>query len=318
MNNSKMVEVYINQMVEDLKSSVGIKLPDSVINSLKIKYLDSDLSYADIIQDINIEVEDFLDKMVEKDEDYSLETEKRLEEEKALEEMSDKEEKNVRINDSDINLMMIASASTPEELQNVINKIPNLNTNLKSGNLDNVEFNYLKNMIFEQYKESIPDGLRDIGNLGLVTMEEYKGLAEDINNDYDSITIDNGNGEVTDYNIDKDFDIEEHKNDSDIVNKEDINIKDDKGYVEEHDNVNYNKETFDFNKKRQNDLNDMFKEEIKVENTPLEKRPAKVLKIEKPESSNSEKGYTDTINIMLSIISFSTVILLLLLYFIIS
>ncbi len=339
MEKEKMLRDYMEGVKRDLIGSVGISLPDSVINSILIKYKDTDLSYKDLISEVNGEVENFLDEVVQKDEeDVSLEKEAREEEEKKIEEMAKEEEKvekrDVTINDSDINLMMIASASTPQELQDVINKIPNLNVNLKDGNLDNLEFNYVKNMVFEQYRDSIPEALRDIGNLELVNMDEYKNLAENINNDYDSITIDNGDGEVRNYDIDKDLDVEKYKNDNDLVNNNDIDIEDTKEYVEKVDTTKHEKEVFDINKdnlrkeKKQGELEAMMptKEEAK-ENSFEKENTHKVLKLNQPNqvnqnnsfgSSNSEKGYTDTLNVMLSIISFTTVVALLLLYFIIN
>ena len=59
-------------------------------------------------------------------------------------------------------------------------------------------------------------------------------------------------------------------------------------------------------------------EEKIVKENKMEKETHKVLKIKPPKDLNSEKGYTNTLNAMLSIISFTTIILLLLLYFIIN
>lgn len=326
MNNDVMLQKYMVDVRSNLINSLGIRMPDDVMDNILNKYKNSDLSYKDLVEAVNNDVEDFLGEMVERDLDYSVETEQREEEEKAVEEMAkDETKRDIKINDSDINLMMIASANTPQELQDVINKIPNLNVNLKNGNLDNLEFNFVKNMVFEQYRDSIPEALRDIGNLELVTMEEYKNLAENINNDYDSITVDNGNGEVSNYDIDKDLDVEDYKNDRDIVNATEIEIKDDKDYVEPLDKDKYDKKTFDINKKvrkeekKQAEMAAMMPQEATViKQSPLERETHKVLKKEPPKDLNSEKGYTDTINIMLSIISFVTVFLLLLLYFIIN
>ena len=323
MEKEKMLKEYLEGVKKDLANSIGISIPDTVINSILIKYKGTELDYKDLVVAVNEDVEDFLDEVVEKDEDLSLETVAREEEEKKLEELSkeedNKEKRDIKINDSDINLMMIASASTPKELQDVINKIPNLNVNLTDGNLNNMEFNYVKNMIFEQYRDSIPEELRDIGNLELGEMEEYKSLAENINNDYDSITIDNGDGEVRNYDIDKNLDVEEYKNDNDLVNDEEIEIDDDKEYVEPLDKDKYNKETFDVNKKKKSELEKMMPDEEKiVKENKMEKETHKVLKIKPPKDLNSEKGYTNTLNAMLSIISFTTIILLLLLYFIIN
>jgi len=231
------------------------------------------------------------------------------------------EEKNdITLNDSDINLMMIANAKTPKQLQDVINRIPNLNINLKSNKMDDVEFGMVKSMLFEQYRDSIPQSLRDIGNLNLVTMEDYENLSNDISNDYDSVTIDNGNGLVISYDTDKDFNIEDHKYDNDLSNKNDIdmNEKFDSNYVEARD-PDYEKETFDVEKKeiaedRDAEINSMMpNEEEKVEEDSLIKEDHKVLKLTPPDGLNSEKGNTDTINVMLTIASFVSIMILLIL-----
>ena len=324
MDKNEMVKNYILGVRSNLIDSIDFNIPDSVIDALINKYDNYDLPYDDLVSAINADVEMFLDEAVKEDKDYSTETLTREEEQKKIEEMAKEEEleekNDITLNDSDINLMMIANAKTPKQLQDVINRIPNLNINLKSNKMDDVEFGMVKSMLFEQYRDSIPQSLRDIGNLNLVTMEDYENLSNDISNDYDSVTIDNGNGLVISYDTDKDFNIEDHKYDNDLSNKNDIdmNEKFDSNYVEARD-PDYEKETFDVEKKeiaedRDAEINSMMpNEEVEEKEETLEKENHKVLKIVPPDGLNSEKGNTDTINVMLTIASFVSIMILLIL-----
>ncbi len=326
MDKNERVRDYIIGLKSGLSDSVDFNIPDNVINALLDKYANTDLSYDEIVEAIIDDVELYLSESVDKDEDHSLETPTRKEEEKIIEEMAKEEEeepkKNITINDSDINLMMIANTKSPKELQDVINKIPNLNIDLKSINLDDVQFNVAKNMVFEKYRDSIPQALRDIGDLNLVSIEDYENLSNSINTDYDVVTVDNGYGVVNTYSVDKDFNVEEYKNDDDLVNESDIEMSDsfDSNYVVAHD-TDYNKETFNVEDKRMNDekrfkseIDSMMPDEVVYEKKDsLEKNNHKVLKLSSSNGLNSEKGSTDTINVVLTIFSLVSILILLIL-----
>ena len=92
MEKEKMLKEYLEGVKKDLANSIGISIPDTVINSILIKYKGTELDYKDLVVAVNEDVEDFLDEVVEKDEDLSLETVAREEEEKKLEELSKEED----------------------------------------------------------------------------------------------------------------------------------------------------------------------------------------------------------------------------------
>lgn len=255
--------------------------------------------------------------MVEQDRDLSLETPVRRKEEEMINNMDQEENRNITINDTDINLMSIANCKELDELQGVINRIPAINVDL--SNYEDLDIEDIKKEIFNKYRDSIPKEIRDIGNLGLYSIDEYKELANNINDKYTSITIDNGDGNIANYDknintykehVDLDKD---NTNDFESLNYDD-NIMPTKGHIE----MSFNEE------KKKADLYAM------TEGGPKkvkEEKNVKVLKLNNTKQDNnsggnssnssSEKGYSDTLNLVLSVVSFVTVILLMVFYFIV-
>ena len=213
MSNNELVKDYLGNINDNLFNSSGIRLPDSVINSIVTKYDGSDLDVNELIENVNDDVQAYIDQVVEQDVDFDFD-EKQEEEAKSLDEMDKKEElekKNVVLNNTDLNLIAIATASTPEELQAAINNCPYLNKRLVDSDLDGNEFENTKRNVFEMYRDSIPGELRDIGELGLSTMEDYMSFSNTLHDQYDTVTMDDGTkyGKVYDLKNDDDISLED-------------------------------------------------------------------------------------------------------------
>ena len=213
MSNNELVKDYLENINDNLFNSSGVRLPDSVINSIVTKYDGSDLDVNKLIENVNDDVQAYIDQVVEQDIDIDFD-EKQEEEAKSLDEMDKKEElekKNVVLNNTDLNLIAIATASTPEELQAAMNNCPYLNKRLVDSNLDGNEFENTKRNVFEMYRDSIPGELRDIGELGLSTMEDYISFSNTLHDQYDTVTMDDGTkyGKVYDLKNDDDISLED-------------------------------------------------------------------------------------------------------------
>ena len=213
MSNNELVKDYLGNINDNLFNSSGIRLPDSVINSIVTKYDGSDLDVNELIENVNDDVQAYIDQVVEQDVDFDFD-EKQEEEAKSLDEMDKKEElekKNVVLNNTDLNLIAIATASTPEELQAAMNNCPYLNKRLVDSDLDGNEFENTKRNVFEMYRDSIPGELRDIGELGLSTMEDYMSFSNTLHDQYDTVTMDDGTkyGKVYDLKNDDDISLED-------------------------------------------------------------------------------------------------------------
>lgn len=213
MSNNELIKDYLGNINENLFNSNGVRLPDSVINSIVTKYDGSDLDVNELIENVNEDVQAYIDQVVEQDIDFDMD-EKQQEEAKSIDEMDKKEElekKNVVLNNTDLNLIAIATASTPEELQAAMNNCPYLNKRLVDSNLDGNEFESTKRNVFEMYRDSIPGELRDIGELGLSTMEDYISFSNTLHDEYDTVTMDDGTkyGKVYDLKNDDDVSLED-------------------------------------------------------------------------------------------------------------
>ena len=362
MNNVEYLKIYLDNIKLGLKHNRGIDAPDEFLNGLLAKYSNYDGNPNEIVEALNVEIEDFIQKEVARRlEEDKIETEKLakeeteklkneemvLEEEKAktkvmeeadstleeeqveednkeeieINENEDPEEeieedKAANINNADINMMLIAMASTPEELQDAISKIPNLNARLKDFDLSPDEFENTKRGLFAMYKNGLSDTERKNNGLAFETIDEYKLYAENLGDKFDSIVLENGKK----VDLDSKFDLEEVKDDIALDSKKDIEMPENttefEGYVVEDDGNKHEQETRDVIKeevKSDNDMDIMFNDieennmTKEVEEKAPEKSSGKVLKLTPP----SEKGfaYSPAINI--------TIMLLLLIFFMI-
>ena len=256
MSNNELVKDYLENINDNLFNSSGVRLPDSVINSIVTKYDGSDLDVNELIENVNDDVQAYIDQVVEQDIDIDFD-EKQEEETKSLDEMDKKEElekKNVVLNNTDLNLIAIATASTPEELQAAMNNCPYLNKRLVDSKLDGVEFEKTKRNVFEMYRDSIPAELRDIGELGLNTMDDYVAFSNSLHDEYDTVTMDDGSeyGKVYDLKNDNNISLEEMRTsdsreieagtNNSSLKREDSNLVDTEGNLEQKHRIDINNE----------------------------------------------------------------------------
>ncbi len=261
MNNNELVKDYLGNISDNLFNSSGVRLPESVINSIVTKYEGSDLEVDALIESVNEDVQAYIDEVVEKDSMYDQEEEpEKIEEQEEpvkLDEMDAKtesEKKNVVLNNTDLNLIAIANASTPEELQAAMNNCPYLNKRLVDSKLDGVEFEKTKRNVFEMYRDSIPAELRDIGELGLNTMDDYVAFSNSLHDDYDTVTMDDGSeyGKVYDLKNDNNISLEEMRTsdsreieagtNNSSLKREDSNLVDTEGNLEQKHRIDINNE----------------------------------------------------------------------------
>ena len=261
MSNNELVKDYLGNISDNLFNSSGVRLPESVINSIVTKYEGSDLEVDALIESVNEDVQAYIDEVVEKDSMYDQEEEpEKIEEQEEpvkLDEMDAKtelEKKNVVLNNTDLNLIAIANASTPEELQAAMNNCPYLNKRLVDSKLDGVEFEKTKRNVFEMYRDSIPAELRDIGELGLNTMDDYVAFSNSLHDEYDTVTMDDGSeyGKVYDLKNDNNISLEEMRTsdsreieagtNNSSLKREDSNLVDTEGNLEQKHRIDINNE----------------------------------------------------------------------------
>lgn len=258
MSNNELVKDYLGNINDNLFSSNGVRLPDSVVNSIVAKYEDSDMEVNELIENVNDDVQAYIDQVVEQDKDFDMgEKEEKTEEPQKLDEMNKKEElqkKNVVLNNTDLNLIALAKASTPEELQAAMNNCPYLNKRLVDSHLDGVEFEKTKRNVFEMYRDSIPAELRDIGELGLSTMDDYIAFSDNLHEEYDTVTMDDGTeyGKVYDLKEDDDVTLEDMRTsdtkeieagtNTSALEREDPNLVNTEGNLEQKHRIDIDKQ----------------------------------------------------------------------------
>ena len=75
MSNNELVKDYLGNISDNLFNSSGVRLPESVINSIVTKYEGSDLEVDALIESVNEDVQAYIDEVVEKDSMYDQEEE---------------------------------------------------------------------------------------------------------------------------------------------------------------------------------------------------------------------------------------------------
>ena len=297
-------DIFVKQHIELIQRLLyendGIELPGTVIEALNNKYMNNDqMTLIDKIKGINKDVEDYLASIVQSNEMLpDLDSIKK-----------DKEEKKIDLNHHDVNLMLIAKATTPEELQDAINKVPNLNVNLTKSEMSDDDFNFIKSSVFDMYKESIPKDERYSKDFNM-TIDEYKDLDTNIHDNYDKIHMDDGSLKGKTYDAKKNVDLEEIKNDKMSNKEEEIKLQD--GFrdeknsktllVEDFEGTSKEKQKFDVKKEdfnnRKEEMDAMFpsnkEEQVKEKdvNTKNDNQP-KRLKLN-TQDSKKESGFAQT------------------------
>ena len=288
--DDEFVKKHIELVQRLLLENDGIKLPETVVKDLEDKYIGNDeMALIDKIKGINKDVENYLANIINSNEMLPN-----------LDAKEKEKEKRVDINHHDVNLMLIAKATTPEELQDAINQIPNFNVNLTSGEMSNDDFNFIKSSVFDMYKESIPKDER-YGKDFTMSIDEYKNLDTNVHNNYDTIHMDDGSLKGKDYSTLKPVDLEDVKNDRMSDREESVTLLDgekvkNKSLLEDFEGTSDEKEKFDVKKK---DMDDMFvqgddntKKNTSTLSSNEENKPKK-LQLNNP-NDKSESGFVQT------------------------
>ena len=146
---NQLVITYVNQIKNNFEKS-GNPVSEETVRNVINRYIDSSKSFEEIKQEI--------DKMVE---EKLEEIRKRLEflanMEKNVTRIADLDVDNIGItlNEQDIDLMMIANATTPAELKITLEDITNINIDISDIEMDEAQFQQLKQQVFDSYMGSL-------------------------------------------------------------------------------------------------------------------------------------------------------------------
>ena len=146
---NQLVINYINNNKINFEKS-GIKIPKETVRNLINKYISSNKSFEEIKQEIDEMVE-------EKQEDRRKRLVLLAKVEKNTTKITDLDIENIGItlNEQDIDLMMIGSATTPAELKITLEDITNISIDISDVEMDEAQFQQLRQQVFDSYMESL-------------------------------------------------------------------------------------------------------------------------------------------------------------------
>ena len=146
---NQLVITYVNQIKNNFEKN-GNPVSEETVRNVINRYIDSSKSFEEIKQEIDEMVEEKLEEI-----------RKRLEflanMEKNVTRIADLDVDNIGItlNEQDIDLMMIANATTPAELKITLEDITNINVDISDIEMDEAQFQQLRQQVFDSYMESL-------------------------------------------------------------------------------------------------------------------------------------------------------------------
>ena len=146
---NQLVIRYVNQIKNNFEKS-GNPVSEETVRNVINRYIDSNKSFEEIKQEIDEIVEEKLEEI-----------RKRLEflanMEKNVTRIADLDVDNIGItlNEQDIDLMMIANATTPTELKITLEDITNINVDISDVEMGETQFQQLRQQVFDSYMESL-------------------------------------------------------------------------------------------------------------------------------------------------------------------
>lgn len=146
---NQLVIRYVNQIKNNFEKS-GNPVSEETVRNVINRYIDSNKSFEEIKQEIDEMVEEKLEEI-----------RKRLEflanMEKNVTRIADLDVDNIGItlNEQDIDLMMIANATTPTELKITLEDITNINVDISDVEMGETQFQQLRQQVFDSYMESL-------------------------------------------------------------------------------------------------------------------------------------------------------------------
>lgn len=138
---NKYVETYITNIGEQLARN-GIKITDNQLSRLINRFSNSDKSIEEIQKEINILLEEFL-------KNYS-----KMLEAKQLQDLQ-VPFNGITLNNQDIDLMLIAGANNPQELQDALSKITNIRLSLNTTELTEEQFVEIRQQVYDMYLDTL-------------------------------------------------------------------------------------------------------------------------------------------------------------------
>ena len=142
---------YINSIRDSFESS-GHPISDEIVSRVTNQYLNSNKSFDEIKEEIDKLVEQKLEELKRQQE--FIEKMKKEIENKRINELN-LNQAGITLNEQDIDLMMIANAETPAELQEALNKITNIRETIPSGSISDDDFIKLREDIYNSYMDSL-------------------------------------------------------------------------------------------------------------------------------------------------------------------
>lgn len=138
---NKYVETYITNIGEQLARN-GIKITNNQLSRVINRFTNSDKSIEEIQKEINILLEEFL-------ENYS-----KMLEAKQLQDLQ-VPFNGITLNNQDIDLMLIAGANNPQELQDALSKITNIRLSLNTTELTEEQFVEIRQQVYDMYLDTL-------------------------------------------------------------------------------------------------------------------------------------------------------------------
>lgn len=138
---NKYVETYITNIGEQLSRN-GIKITESQLSKVINRFTNSEKS----IEEIRKEINDLLDEFLE---NYS-----KMLEAKQLQDL-DLAFNGITLNNQDIDLMLIAGANNPQELEEVLSKITNIRLSLNTTELTEQQFVEVRQQVYDMYLDTL-------------------------------------------------------------------------------------------------------------------------------------------------------------------
>ena len=138
---NKYIETYITNIGEQLTRN-GIKITDNQLSKVINRFSNSDKSIEEIQKEINILLEEFL-------ENYS-----KMLEAKQLQDLQ-VSFNGITLNNQDIDLMLIANANNPQELQDALSKITNIRLSLNTTELTEEQFVEIRQQVYDMYLDTL-------------------------------------------------------------------------------------------------------------------------------------------------------------------
>ena len=146
---NQLVIGYVNQIKNNFEKS-GNPVSEETVRNVINRYIDSNKSFEEIKQEIDEMVEEKLEE-IRKRLEFLANMEKNVTRIAEL----DVDNIGITLNEQDIDLMMIANATTPTELKVTLEDITNISIDISDVEMGEAQFQQLRQQVFDSYMESL-------------------------------------------------------------------------------------------------------------------------------------------------------------------